>query len=169
MCRCDVVCGSADRVAVRKVVGYISNGDTKAETRAPDTRQLTPGTHAARYAGCWCKPPPRPDPAGRADCARHCSAPDNASITPATPNTSAFCSENQTSCGSTVTGDDSAAPAPSATSRAGRAQQRVLPLANRDSTEAACYCPRFTWWPPCGFALPTALPAQSTPVRSRRP
>jgi hypothetical protein len=69
--------------------------------------------------------------------ARHCSAPEPSSISVAKPNTASLYSENHTSCGTADTSDDRAAPAPSATSRAGSAQQiRVLPLVSSASSEA---------------------------------
>ncbi len=59
-------------------------------------------------------------------------------MTPANKNTSTLCSDSHTSCGTAVTNEANVAPAPSATSNAGSAQQtRVPPLVNSDSTEAS--------------------------------
>src|SRR6187455_1828109 len=67
---------------------------------------------------------------------RHWSQPPTISAAPANENSSTLCSLSQTTCGKTETSDDSEAPAPSATSNAGRAQQiNALELAKRLRTE----------------------------------
>ena len=67
---------------------------------------------------------------------RHCSTPLPAIMKPAMAKTTSLCSLSQTTCGNTATKDDSAAPAPSATSSAGMAQHtKVLDVANRLATE----------------------------------
>jgi len=63
---------------------------------------------------------------------RHCNTPLPIIIKPAKPNSSVLCSLNQTTCGNIDTRDESAAPAPRATSKAGIAQHtNVLELAKR--------------------------------------
>ena len=70
--------------------------------------------------------------------ARHCIKPATINIMAAVKNTGSLCSENHTSCGTFAINDDNAAPAPTATSSAGIAQQiNVPPLVNNASSEAA--------------------------------
>jgi hypothetical protein len=62
-------------------------------------------------------------------------------MTVAVPNTPALCSENQTNCGTNEISEDNVAPAPNATSNAGKAQHTsVLPLVNRDNSDAVLVC-----------------------------
>ena len=64
-------------------------------------------------------------------------------MSPAAANNSSLCSDSQTTCGTKDTSEDSAAPAPSATSSAGIAQQTsVLEVANRLAREDQSPDPR---------------------------
>lgn len=64
-----------------------------------------------------------------------------ASIAAATMNTASLCSESQTICGNTAITLESAAPAPKATSSAGKAQHTSVPLlVNNDSSEVSRLC-----------------------------
>ena len=72
---------------------------------------------------------------------RHCSTPPPSISTLAVPNTQSLCSLSHTICGTAATSPDSAAPAPSITSSAGRAQQTSVPeLASSDSQARSADC-----------------------------
>ena len=58
----------------------------------------------------------------------HCSTPPASINTLAVPNTQPLCSLSRTICGTAATSPDSAAPAPSITSRAGSAQHTSVPV-----------------------------------------